>query len=104
MPNNNTISSYYSNKNIVLHELIGLKVKVRKSKDPNREGTTGTVLSETKNTLLVETNGGRKAVPKSGSEFLFSVGNKSFIVEGREILFRPHERIKKGIKFYKKRD
>ncbi len=104
MPNANNIGPYYTNKNIVLHELIGLKVRVKRSKDRKREGTSGIVIDETKHTLLLETDAGRKVVPKSGSEFLFSVNGKNFVVEGREILFRPNERIKKGIKYYKRRD
>ncbi len=96
--------SYYNNKNIVLHELIGLRVRISFSHDASRIGVAGTVVNETKNTLVVDTKHGTERVPKRESTFIFDVGDKSFTVEGSEIAFRPHERLKKGIKFYKRRD
>lgn len=104
MSDDNTTNSYYTNRNIILHELIGLKVRVKESRDSSREGLGGSVIDETKNTLVVETGDGIKRIPKMGSVFIFYVGNKSFIVDGREILFRPYERIKRGTKFARKRD
>ncbi len=104
MSGNNSIDSYYNNKNIVLHELIGLHVKVILSHDLLRTGLSGSVIDETKNTLVVDTEKGVRKVIKSGSVFEFAIGNKRFIVEGKEIAFHPHKRIKKGIKFYKRRD
>lgn len=104
MSDNNNTNSYYNNKNIVLHEIIGLHVKVISSCDSLRVGLNGLVINETKNTLVVDTNKGIKKVPKISSVFKFTIRDKSFIVNGREINFRPHERIKKGIKFYKRRD
>jgi ribonuclease P protein subunit POP4 len=104
MSDDNSTNSYYTNKNIVLHELIGLRVRVRESRDSLREGLSGSVINETKNTLVVDTGDGIERIPKIGSVFIFYVGNKSFIVDGREILFRPYERIKRGAKFARKRD
>lgn len=104
MSDDNTTGSYYNNKNIVLHELIGLHVRISFSRDASRVGVAGTVVNETKNTLVVYTEHGSQRVPKRGSTFIFETDGKSFTVEGEEIAFRPYERIKKGIKFYKRRD
>ncbi|HUC38986.1 MAG TPA: ribonuclease P protein component 1 [Candidatus Acidoferrum sp.] len=93
----------YNNKNIVLHELIGLRVEVIKSQDRSRKGIRGSVVDETKNTLVVETSSGKKIVPKLASTFKFVYGKGKFTVEGREINFRPYERLEKSFKFYKKR-
>ncbi len=93
----------YDNRNIVLHELIGLKVKVIASKDKKQSGLLGNVVDETKNTLLIETKSGAKRVIKKTSKFRFYAGKKSFVVEGIEINFRPDERIEKAMKFYKRR-
>ena len=93
----------YNNRNIVLHELIGLKVEVAKSHDKSRKGIRGTVLNETKNTLVIGTISGRRTVPKLASTFKFVYGRKKFTVEGREINFRPHERLEKSFRFYKRR-
>ncbi len=93
----------YSNKNIVLHELIGLKVRVLSSNDRKQKGITGEVIDETKNTLLIKTAMGIKRIVKKTSKFKFYADGKAFIVGGEEINFRPHERIEKGMKFYNKR-
>ncbi len=93
----------YNNRNIVLHELIGLRVRVLRSEDRYQKNISGTVLDETKNTLLVDTERGMRRVVKKTSVFRFYAERKSFIVKGEEINFRPDERIEKALKFYRKR-
>ncbi len=91
------------NRNILLHELIGLEVRVVNSHDPKQIGTEGKVHYETKNTLEIATREGIKKVVKKISTFKFITGKKSYIVKGGEISFRPYERIEKSQKFCKKR-
>lgn len=43
-----------SSKNIFYHELIGLELKVVDSSNPSMIGLSGTVIDETKKTLLIE--------------------------------------------------
>ena len=93
----------YNNKNIVLAELIGLKAKIIKCNDRNKEGIEGKVIDETKNTLVLDTKKGIKRIAKNRAVFKFYVGNKSFTVKGEEILFRPFERTEKALKYYKLR-
>ncbi len=93
----------YNNKSIVLHELIGLRVEITKSQDKSRKGIKGIVIDETKNTLVINTPSGKRVVPKLASTFKFVYGKGRFIVEGREINFRPHERLEKSYRFYKRR-
>jgi len=93
----------YNDKNIVLHELIGLDVEVTGSADRSRIGIKGRVINETKNTLVIETGKGRKRVPKLSSTFKFLFGKKRFRVSGEEINFRPHERLEKSLRFYRRR-
>lgn len=94
----------YNNKNIVLHELIGLRVEVAKSRDRYQKGICGRVIDESRNTLLVFTkDGDRKRVLKNISTFKFIAGKNRFIVPGEEIHFRPFERTEKGIKYYRRR-
>ena len=95
----------YNNKNIVLNELIGLKVRILACKDRKQKGLAGIIVDETKNTLVIDTGKGRvKRVVKKTASFRFYSGKKTFIVGGEEINFRPHERIEKGMKYYNKRD
>jgi len=93
----------YSNKNIVINELIGLKARVVSCSDRRQRGITGLVIDETRNTLLLETRKGERKIIKQNSEFRFYSGRKSFLVKGREINFRPEERTEKAMKFYRKR-
>ncbi len=93
----------YDNRNIVLAELIGLKVRVIGSSDMHAKGAYGSVIDETKNTLVIKGRKGRKALIKPGSLFRFYTPSGSFIVRGEEINFRPYERIEKGMKYYRKR-
>ncbi|MGC8676263.1 MAG: ribonuclease P protein component 1 [Candidatus Micrarchaeia archaeon] len=93
----------YNNKNIVISELIGLKVRVARHKDKNQDGISGTIIDETKNTLVINTNKGIKTVIKADAVFRFYAGKRSFLVQGSEIHFRPEERTEKAMKFYKRR-
>ena len=98
--------AFYNNRNIVLNELIGLKARVLACSDRKQMGLEGTILDETKNTLLLDTGKGARRVVKASSTFRIWAGGgarKSFVVEGREIRFRPDERIEKALKFYKRR-
>jgi len=94
----------YSNRNIVVNELIGLKVKVIDSLDKKQKGISGLVIDETKNTLRVFDGKGIKSIVKKNSKFAFKVSKRRFVVRGEEINFRPYDRIEKSLKFYKMRE
>ena len=84
-------------KDIVRDELIGLKMKVAGSKNNYAKGIEGKVIDETRNTLVVLTNdGSRKTLLKDQSLFQFNVNNKIIQVEGKLLVGRPEDRIKKG--------
>ena len=53
-----------SAENILSHELIGLEVSVSESTDENRKGIKGKVIDETKNVMVIESDGIEKVVPK----------------------------------------
>ncbi|MCL5008487.1 MAG: ribonuclease P protein subunit [Candidatus Marsarchaeota archaeon] len=93
----------YNNKNIVLNELIGLKARVLSSLDKKQRGASGIVIDETKNTLLLEAKEGRRRIVKKACVFRFYVGHETFDVDGKEINFRPDERIEKAMKYYRQR-
>lgn len=77
-------------------EYIGLAVTVVQSPSRTIEGLHGTVVDETRNTLVVEKPDGRAVrIPKAGCLFRFEKGGKRFEVEGSAICFRPEERPKK---------
>ncbi len=80
---------------IELHELIGLKLLVAKAASQGLIGISGTVVDETRNTLVVQTRSGEKIVPKAGCTLEFQFRGKKEIVQGSRICFRPEDRLKK---------
>ncbi len=84
-------------KNIIKHELIGLKVQVIKSSDPTKIGMEGTVVDETMNMLLVNTSKGIKKLSKAGNTFRFWIKGKKVEILGDVLVGRPEERIKKKL-------
>ncbi|MEM1508933.1 MAG: ribonuclease P protein component 1 [Thermofilaceae archaeon] len=88
-----------SPSNILNHELIGLKVSIIGSRNPSQVGLTGIVVDETMKTLVLETFNGRKRVLKEGTSFLFYLpGCVKLSVNGRELIGRPEDRLKKRTK------
>ncbi len=83
-------------QNIVRHELIGLKVKVKRSTNKSQVGLQGTVIDETYNTIKIETNKGEKKVAKNTAIFIFELPNgKKVEVNGELLVSRPEDRLKK---------
>ena len=97
-------------KNLIQHELIGLRCKIVKSKNRYLEGIEGEVLDETMKTILIDTKTGRKSVMKKDAVFRFSLEKESdrplngpapsvqVDVEGNFIIARPVDRIKKRLR------
>src|SRR5881628_3067966 len=46
-----------TSRNILAHEWIGLEITIKQSPDPKLNGLSGLVRDETRNTLVVETQG-----------------------------------------------
>ncbi len=51
----------------------------------------GTVMDETKNTLLLKTAKGIKRVIKDGNRFILHMNNKEIKVDGKDVKMRPWE-------------
>lgn len=59
-------------------------------------GVEGEVLDETMKTLVVRTRDGRRlVVPKVAVTIAFELEGKPVEVDGKTILFRPEDRVKK---------
>ena len=116
-----------SSKNIFYHELIGLELKVVDSSNPSLIGLCGTVIDETRKTLLIEVEGEidnreksetnentedlssnqnninlifkEKLIQKDVSVFQFKVPDGTVVeIDGKILLNRPEDRIKKRYK------
>ena len=72
-------------------ELIGERVEVAHHTDPSLCGISGTVIDETRETLIIKSNGTKKIISKRPARCLFENGE----LEGEKIAYRPQDRIKK---------
>lgn len=79
-----------NDKNILNHEIIGLKVLVKNSSDLKKIGVNGKIIDETKNTIILE-NG--KILPKKECVFEFDI-NQKVEVDGKKMIKKPEDRIK----------
>ena len=85
-------------RNLARHELIGLPVRVVRSPDSSVEGLSGTVSDESRNMLEIRRDGGgrRVRVAKQDCTFRFAIpGDGTADLEGKNIRFRPEDRVKK---------
>ncbi|MEM2212545.1 MAG: ribonuclease P protein component 1 [Candidatus Nezhaarchaeales archaeon] len=86
-------------KNLVRHELIGLKVMVLESQHKGYVGISGLVIDETMNMLYVLHNGSVKALPKRVCTFIFELPDGTQVkVEGSILVGRPEDRVKRPLK------
>jgi len=83
----------------VQDEFIGLKAKVVESSNTDSVGISGTVIDETRNTLVIRHKDADKMVVKGLSVFHFTMPDGTIVeVDGKVILGRPEDRLKKKIR------
>jgi ribonuclease P protein subunit POP4 len=80
-------------KNIIAHELIGLKVKIYDTH--NKYLGSGTVIDETRNLIRVMVNNSIKNFLKNSCYFHFILPDKKTVkINGQDLIGRPEERLK----------
>lgn len=78
------------------HELIGLHVAVESDQCVEYSRITGRVVDETKNMLIVFDDHRKRRIPKGVVTFRFTLpDNSTCLVEGKTIIGRPEDRVKK---------
>ena len=91
-------------KNIIRHEIIGLKVSVIKSTNKCNIGISGIVVNETMKTIVIATDLKKKKykrIPKEASVFVLTLpDNQKIKVDGKVLLGRPEDRLTKRIKWW----
>ncbi len=82
-----------SPNNLIFHELIGLFAEVSASKNSSLVGIRGKVVDETRNTLIIE----NQKIPKACSTFVFSISDNKVKVDGKLLVSRPEDRMKRRL-------
>ncbi|HJW96885.1 MAG TPA: ribonuclease P protein component 1 [archaeon] len=86
-------------KDLVMHELIGLEVKLVVCSNKQLEGLSGTVTDESRNMLTIETPKGEKSLAKEDCTFSFHIPSGEWVkVDGSLLVARPEDRIKKRLR------
>jgi len=84
---------------ILQEEFIGLEAKVLESDNPSYVGISGTVIDETRNTLVLLHSNGRKVILKELSVFHFRLPDGTIVkIDGKAIVGRPEDRVKRRIR------
>ncbi len=86
-------------ENLVRHELIGLACRVSDSTNKALIGLEGRVTDESRQTLTLEAENREKTLAKDQCLFSFRIPSGKWVrVEGRLLVARPEDRIKKKFK------
>jgi small subunit ribosomal protein S17 len=84
--------------NIARHELIGLEVRISGASNSNQKKIKGIIVSETRNTLTCNHRNKEKIVAKGEASFIFNLAGTLVEVEGKTLIGRPEDRVKKKSK------
>ena len=86
-------------RDIVQHELIGLKARVVGSSHLGYVGIEGQVIDETRNTLTIMHKNKKRIVIKKTAVFDFTTPEGTVVeTDGKNITGRPEDRVKNRIK------
>ena len=86
-------------QNVFRHEFIGLTVEVTDSTNEGLIGLHGIIIDETRNTIKIDTGKDEKIIPKDSVTLLFTLPEGEKVsIDGKVILARPEDRIKKKFK------
>jgi ribonuclease P protein subunit POP4 len=85
----------HKTKDFVRHELIGLNIKIVDAGNPSLIGVEGKIIDESKNSITIETKKGIKKLIKSQIKMRVKFKGKTIEVNGKLLVGRPEDRIKK---------
>ena len=86
-----------SPENLHAHEIIGLGAKIVESTDPTLKGVSGTVVFETRNTILIRTNTTVKQIAKKAARMIEITTHYGVcFISGSSMIGRPEDRISRS--------
>ncbi|RME55512.1 ribonuclease P protein subunit [Candidatus Woesearchaeota archaeon] len=80
---------------VLKHEFVGREIEIISCTNPSLVGKKGVVVDETKNTFTIDEKGTFKKVLKSHIIFRTKFQGKVLEIDGKELVFRPEDRIKR---------
>ncbi|MCW4049262.1 MAG: ribonuclease P protein subunit [Candidatus Bathyarchaeota archaeon] len=89
--------SFPKASNILNHELIGLKVEVLHDSNPSNQKIKGVIIDETMKTLVIKQDRAKR-IAKRNAVFKLNLDGAAVKVEGRALMGRPEDRVKKKVK------
>ena len=85
-------------ENITRHELIGFDARISGGNNKSQKNIKGSIEAETRNTLTLSDGKKEKTVAKGEASFIFNLGGTLVEVEGKTLIGRPEDRVKKKTK------
>jgi len=82
-------------ENITRYELIGLDARISGGTNKSQKRIKGIIKDETRNTLTLNQKGVDKVIAKGEASFIFNLGGTLVEVEGKNLIGRPEDRVKK---------
>ncbi len=84
---------------IIRYEFIGTAAQIAYSKNAGYLGLSGRVIGETKNTFTLYSEGKTKNIIKDSAVFNFTFNDSTSVeIDGKILIGRPEDRLKKSIK------
>jgi ribonuclease P protein subunit POP4 len=87
-----------NSENITRHELIGLDTRISKVSNRSQKTIEGKIVDETRNTVTLRHRGADKTIAKGEASFIFNLDGTFLEVEGKTLIGRPEDRVKKKSK------
>jgi len=78
--------------------LIGFKTKIIDSKNKDNIGICGEIIDETRNMMIIKTKDDQKKIIKEHNTFEVTKNNNKITIDGKHLIGRPEERIKKWLR------
>ena len=82
-------------QNILYHEIVGLYANIIESSDSTMRGLTGKIVSETRNTITVESNRGRavQIAKNVATKIGLELDSGVCFISGSSLIGKPEDRI-----------
>jgi len=80
-------------KHVLAQELIGRSIEVCEARNESLIGLKGTVVNETKNTIIIDHKKIRKTLMKDQISFIVKIKDKRIKIDGKKITKRPEKRL-----------